>query len=268
MSDYILFRKSRDVASRFLHVILNILLGVGSIVLTVITGSWLLGGVLVLLSKWRMFAVRPRYWFLNLKSNLVDLIVGMSFVLIAYCSGNAEIYPVHYLLAIFYTLWLVILKPMSSLAAANFQALTAIFLGTTAACLMAASADSIFLIVPCFVIGYGASRHVLVQSDDSDFTLVTLACGLVSAEIAWLCQNWLIVYKFTDVPFLGNTGIIIPQLSVVLTILAFCFGTVYDSILRHDGKLKTQEVIMPVIFSVLVITIIVLWFSRPIFDLV
>ena len=147
MSDFILFRKSRNIASSILHVILNILLGVGSIILTIITGSWLLGFLLVILSKWRMFAVRPRYWLLNLKSNLVDLIVGVSFVLIAYCSGNTEIYFVHYLLAVLYSLWLVILKPMSSPAATAAQALIAIFLGTTAATLMSASSDSLYLVL-------------------------------------------------------------------------------------------------------------------------
>lgn len=266
MSDFILFRKSRNILSSVLHVILNVLLGVGSIILTIITGSWLLGFILVILSKWRMFAVRPRYWFLNLKSNLVDLIVGISFVLIAYCSGNTEIYFVHYLLAFLYSLWLVILKPMSSPAAASVQALTAIFLGTTAATLMSASSDSIFLVVSCFVIGYAAARHVLVQSDDSDFTIVTLACGLVSAEIAWLCHSWLIVYKFTNVPFIGNTGIIVPQLSILLSLVAFCFGTVYRSIVKHDGKLKAAEIAMPVIFSLIVAVIIIIWFSKPIFD--
>ena len=267
MSDFILFRKSRNIASNILHVVLNILLGVGSVILTIITGSWILGIILVILSKWRMFAVRPRYWLLNLKSNLVDLIVGVSFILITYCSGNSEIYFVHYLLAVLYSLWLVVLKPMSTPIAAGVQALTAVFLGTIAATLMSASADSIFLVAACFVIGYGASRHVLVQSDDNDFTIVTLSCGLVSAEIAWLCHSWLIVYKFTNVPVLGNTGIIIPQLSILLTLLAFCFSTVYRSIIKHDGKLKLADVIMPVIFTIIVAAIIIIWFSKPIFDI-
>lgn len=266
MSDFILFRKSRNIMSNVLHVILNFLLGVGSIILTIITGSWLLGFLLVILSKWRMFAVRPRYWLLNLKSNLVDLIVGVSFVLLAYCAGNTEIYFVHYLLAVLYSLWLIILKPMSSHTAAYVQALVAVFLGSTAATLMTAGSDAFFLVAACFVIGYGASRHVLVQSDDTDFTIVTLICGLIAAEIAWLCNSWLIVYKFTNVPLIGNTGIIIPQLSIILSLVAFCLGTVYHSIIKHDGKLKIQEVIMPVIFSLIVTAIIIIWFSKPIFD--
>ena len=80
MSDYILIRKGRNMLSAFLHVIFNLLLGLGSVFITFSTASWIPGVLLVIISKWRMFAVRPRYLFLNLKSNLVDLIVGFSFV--------------------------------------------------------------------------------------------------------------------------------------------------------------------------------------------
>ena len=99
MADYILIRKSRNILSTVLHIVLNILLGVGSIFLTTITGSFGLGLLLVLVSKWRIFAVRPRYWLLNIKSSLVDLIVGFSFVLIAYCSGTI-VRPIHLILAV------------------------------------------------------------------------------------------------------------------------------------------------------------------------
>ncbi len=33
---------------------------------------------IIVLSKWRMFAVRPRFWLANIRANAVDLIVGLS----------------------------------------------------------------------------------------------------------------------------------------------------------------------------------------------
>ena len=259
MTDYILIRKSRNILSSVLHAVLNILLGVGSIVITVISGSWILGVILVAISKWRIFAVRPYYWLTNIKSSLVDIIVGTSFVLIAYCSGTTVL-PVHYILAALYTLWLIILKPRSSETAAEIQSLAAVFLGTTATVLVSASLNSLVIVIACFIIGYASARHVLVQSDDNDFAMVTRICGLISAEIAWLCHSWLIVYSF------GNTGIIIPQLSIILTIFAFVFDRVYKSIIVHDGKLKKNDIIVPVIFSLFVIIMLAVWFSKPIFD--
>lgn len=259
MADYILVRKSRNVLSTIIHVILNILLGVGSIFLTTVSGSWILGILLVLISKWRIFAVRPRFWLLNIKSSLVDLIVGSSFVLIAYCAGTT-ILPVHIALAVLYTLWLIVLKPRSTETATELQALVAVFLGTTAAVMLSASLDSSIIVLAAFLIGYAGARHVLIQGEDDDFPIVTAVCGLISAELAWLTHSWLIVYSF------GNTGIVIPQISIILTIFAFVFGRVYRSIIKHDGKLRYDDTIVPILFSVVVITVMFVFFSRPIFD--
>ncbi len=259
MADYILVRKSRNIISSILHVVLNILLGVGSIIATCLTGSWVIGVLFVIISKWRMFAVRPRFWFINLKANLVDLIVGTSFVFIAYCSGTS-ILPVHILIAALYTLWLIVLKPRSDDASTQIQSLVAVFLGTTASVLLFASVDSTLLAISSFVIGYAAMRHILIQSNDENFSLITLVSGLVSAEIAWLLHSWLIVYSF------GTTGILVPQLSIILTVFSFVFGRIYGSIVNHDGKLKPAEIAIPALFSLAVIFMVIFWFSKPIFD--
>ena len=259
MADYVIFRKSRNIISSILHVAMNILLGVGSILITVATGSWIIGVILVIISKWRVFAVRPRYWGVNIISSLVDFIVGISFVMIAYCSGSAFL-PVHAVLAVGYTIWLVLIKPRSSEVAAEIQSLIAVFLGTSAVTMLFASYESIFMVAACFVIGFAASHHILVQSEANDFSLTTISCGLINAEIAWLSNSWLIVYAF------GNTGIIVPQISIILTIFSFVSNRVFKSAIKHDGKISLAEVATPVIFSVLIIAIIVIWFSNPIFD--
>lgn len=259
MADYVLIRKSRNVISSMLHVLLNVLLGVGSVAITMISGSWVIGLALVVLSKWRVFAVRPRFWLVNIKSSLVDLIVGASFVFITYCSGS-EWLPVHIVLALGYTLWLIVLKPRSSDVAAEIQSLVAMFLGTTAATLLFASSSSIFMVLACFLIGFACARHILVQSDDNDFGLVTLVCGLISAEIAWLCNSWLIVYTF------GTTGIAVPQISIILTAFAFAAGRIFKSAIKHDGKISAAEVFAPALFGLLVVLMVVIWFSKPIFN--
>ncbi|MDO4978643.1 MAG: hypothetical protein Q4E47_00620 [Candidatus Saccharibacteria bacterium] len=259
MPDYILFRKSRNVASSVLHVFFNLALGVLSIAVTYLTKSWYLGIILVLISKWRMFLVRPRYWVLNLKSNLVDLIVGISFVLITYCSGDSFL-PIHVILAVLYCAWLIFLKPRSSTVATALQALTAMYLGTTCATLIFANADAIFLTASCAVVAFASARHVLVQSDDTDFSIIPLTAALVAAEISWLSQSWLIVYSFPTL------GIIVPQLSLVMLIAAVAFGYIYKSIKENEGRLNFGEVAMLVFFSIILIAVIVLGFSKPIFN--
>lgn len=259
MADFVILRKGRNAFSSFLHVVMNIALATGSVYATWATGSVFIGFLLVLLSKWRMFAVRPRYWELNIKSNLVDIIVGCSFIIVAYCSGQT-ILPMHFIVATLYSLWLIILKPKSSEMATNLQSLCAVFFGTIALTLISANATSINMVIGGFIIGYAAARHVLIQGEDKDYEYIYLAAGLVFAEIAWLCHSWLIVYSF------AGTGIIIPQLTIISVIVSFLFGYTYKSIQRNGGKLKWSEVGMPTVFLGLLIAIIVIWFSQPIFN--
>lgn len=260
MADYILARKSRNVASTMVHIFLNLLLGVGSVLVTVLSGSPLLGLILVIASKWRVFAVRSRYLWLNIKSNLVDLIVGISVVLLTYYAGNAFL-PVDFILMVLYSVWLIVIKPMSSEAANLAQSLIAVFLGVSAATIMTAGQDSIILVLLSFMIGYAASRHVLAQSDDKDFTLTTLVCGLVFAEIAWLCNSWSIIYTF------GDTGIRIPQLAVILTIFAFVYNYTRQAIIKYQEDFRFKHIVGPVLFGAALIAIIVICFSNPIFNI-
>lgn len=260
MADYVLARKSRNIASSMVHVLLNLLLGVGAVLITVLSGSPLLGIILVLVSKWRIFAVRLRYLWVNLKSNLVDLIVGVSVVLLTYYSGN-EFLPVDILLAAFYCVWLLFIKPLSSESATLAQSLIAVLIGTSAAAIMSAGLDSVVLVVLEFLIGYAASRHVLSQSSDRDYTLTTLVCGLVFAEVAWLCSSWSIIYTF------GTTGIRIPQVAILLTIFAFVYNYARQAMIKYQDDFRFKHILGPVIFGAVLVGIIVIWFSNPIFNI-
>lgn len=260
MVDYVLARKSRNIASSFVHVFLNLLLGIGAVLITVLSNSPLLGILLVLVSKWRVFAVRLRYLWLNIKSNLVDLIVGLSVVLISFYAGN-DFLPVHVLLALFYSVWLIIIKPLSNDLATAVQSAIAVFLGTTACVMMTSELDSIVLILLEFLIGYACSRHVLSQSEDKNYTLTTLVCGLIFAEIAWLCNSWSIVYTF------GSSGIRIPQVSLILTIFVFVYNRVRQATIKYQDDFRFKHILAPVLFGGIIISIIVLLFSNPIFNI-
>lgn len=260
MADYILARKSRNIASTMVHIFLNLLLGVGSVLITVLSNSPVLGLILVLVSKWRVFAVRSRFLLLNIKSNLVDIIVGVSIVLLAYFAGP-NFLPVDFILMAVYSLWLLVIKPLSSENATMIQSLVAVFLGISAAAIGTADLDPILITLLAFIIGYAASRHVLAQTSDHEFTLTTLVCGLVFAEIAWLCHSWDIVYTF------GESGIRIPQVAIILTIFAFVYDYARQSIIKYQEDFRFKHIVGPVLFGVILIGVIVIWFSNPIFNI-
>ncbi len=260
MADYVLARKSRNIASSIVHVFLNLLLGVGAVLITVLSGSPILGLLLVLISKWRIFAVRARYLWVNIKANLVDLIVGISIVLLTYYAGSSFL-VVDFVLMAIYSVWLLFIKPLSSESATLAQSLIAVFLGISAVTIMSANVNPALLVFLSFLIGYAASRHVLIQSDAKDFTLTTLVCGLVFAEVAWLCYSWEIVYTF------GSTGIRIPQLAIILTIFAFTYNYARQAMIKYQDDFRFKHIMGPVIFSTILIGIIVLCFSDPIFNI-
>jgi len=259
MSEFIFIRKGRNMLSAVVHIFLNLLLAVGSTVVTLVSGSWILGVLLVVLSKWRVVAVRPMYWWVNLKANLVDLIVGASLVLLVYYAGT-ELNLAHLVLTFVYAVWLVVIKPRSSELMAEIQSLMAIFFGTGAAVIVGANLDPLVLVLCSFVIGYGAARHVLIQSEDHDFSLTTFAFGLMLAEMSFILYHWLIVYSF------GDTGLMVSQIAIAESLLALVFAKGYKSALKHDGKIKAGDVVMPAMLSAIIVVLMVMYFSKPIFN--
>lgn len=260
MADYIFIRKSRNAISSLVHVILNLLLAVVSVGATVITGNFLIGLILIVVSKWRIFAVNHRYWLVNIRSSLVDFIVGVSFVLLAYAAGTTFL-PVHFVLMVAYSIWLIVIKPRSTPNAAILQALIAVLMGTTTATVFAALTNSLVLVVSEFLIGFAASHHVLVQGNSRDPSYISWIVGLIFAEAGWLSCSWLIIYTF------GSTGICVSQLAMALAIAIFAFFKVQQEISAHDGKFKLKNVALPVIFSVVVIAVLIIGFSQPRFNI-
>lgn len=263
MADYALMRKSRNIASNLVHIFLNILLGIGTVLITVLSGSPFIGILLVLVSKWRIFAVRSRYIYISLKANLVDIIVGLSVVLLAY-SGGTTFLVSDIILMIFYPIWLLFIKPLSSESANLAQSLIAVFLGISATVIMTSGLNLIWLVLIAFLIGYAASRHVLAQTSDKDYVLTTIICGIVFAEIAWLSGVWSIVYTYEN---FGLSGVIIPQLAVILTIFSFVYNYARQAMIKYRDDFRFVHIAGPVVFGIILIGIIVLFFSDPRFTI-
>ena len=259
MADYVMLRRSRNVFSAGLHVVLNIALAVFSTTLTVISGNWVFGVLLVLLSKWRVVAVRPRYWWLNLKANIVDFTVGISLALLVYLAGSDTFNVWHVVFTVIYALWLVLIKPKSSPLMTELQSLFAVFFGGFAVSLLTASIDPFFGALISFIIGYGAARHIFMQGEDHDFTLSTFIFGLLFVELSWIFYHWSIVYK------IGTFAI--PQFPVATTLIFFLFVRGYRSALRHDGKIRLDDIVFPAVFSVSLILIMVFFFSEASFNI-
>jgi hypothetical protein len=245
--------KRRSVVSELVYVVLNIALAVAMLSVVWAIESPLPAFGLVLLSKWRILAVRPRYWFANIQANLVDIIVSISIVVLLYAAGHA--YIAQCLLTLLYIAWLLFIKPRSKRSFVAIQAGVAVFLGVTA--LMSVSFDwmSSPVVVLMWLIGYSAARHVLGSYDEAHISFYSLAWGLVFAELGWLFYHWTFAYSLS-----GVGDIKLSQGALIILAVSFLGERIYSSYTNH-GSVRSGDVILPILLSVSVIFLLLAFFN-------
>jgi hypothetical protein len=197
----------------------------------------------IVLSKWRMLAVRPRFWPANIRANGVDLMVGLSIVLFMGHSGSLI---VQFVWAALYAVWLIIIKPGSSISWTSTQA----FIGQLAA-LMAlyltwAAAPSAALTVTTGLICYLAARHFFDSFDEPYAKLIAYLWGYVGAGMAWVLSHWLLYYQ----------GIALPTL--LLTTIGYGMASLYY--LDHNDRLSVT-MRRQFVFIMVAIVLVVLAFA-------
>lgn len=246
--------KRRSLVSELVYIILNIALAAAILAVVVTTESMVAGMALVLLSKWRVFAVRMRYWSANIKANLVDTIVGLSIVvLIASASGA---FAAQCLLTLLYIVWLLFIKPRSKRVYVAIQAVTAVFLGVTALMTLSYGWWASVVVVLMWLIGYASARHNLSTYEEAHSSFYTLVCGLVFAELGWLSYHWTLAYA---IPLFG--GIKIPQVALIAVALTFLTERAYASYRRHD-RIRSTDIMLPALLSVSIVLILLVFFNR------
>ncbi|HEX7368068.1 MAG TPA: hypothetical protein VF261_00220, partial [Candidatus Saccharimonadales bacterium] len=140
--------------SHFLHLGLMVLLPIVVFIL-VRAGFLPLAIVIILLSKWRMFAVRPRFWPAIVRANSVDILVGLS---IALFMTRVGVWWQLFWVAT-YIAWLIYVKPASSIFMTSIQAAVGQLFALSAVYLTWTAAPLIGLVFATGVVCYMAARH-------------------------------------------------------------------------------------------------------------
>lgn len=252
--DFLKSSKRRSLLSELVYILLNVALAVAILVIVWAIESPIAAFALVLLSKWRVLAVRPRYWFANIQANLVDIIVSLSIVVLLYAASGALAAQI--IITLLYIGWLLYVKPRSKRVFVAVQAGTAIFLGVTA--LMSVSYDWMAspVILLMWIIGYSAARHVLGSYDEAHISFYSLVWGLIFAELGWLAYHWTFAY---EIPGVGE--IKLAQVALVSLAISFIAERVYGSYTKH-GSVRSSDVMLPILLSVSVIMILLVFFNR------
>lgn len=254
----------KSLLGEIAYIALNILFALAVLLVVRYTGSAILAITLVLLSKWRVFAVRPRYWLTNMQSNLVDVIVSISLVAFMLVIGATEratdsvILSTQLLITALHIAWLVWVKPMSSRFGAALQAAVALAVGSAAIFIVGYS-WWIGLIVLCmWALGYITARHVLTTYQKEDHLIfLCLVWGLILAQIGWVAYHWAIAYP---VPIIDSVRI--PQVSIIVVALAVLAHKAYDSF-ADNGEINVRDIFLPLLLSVGVVAVLLIFFSTP-----
>lgn len=197
----------------------------------------------VVLSKWRMFAVRPRFWAANVRANAVDLMVGLSAVLFMAQSGSLLI---QLMWGVAYAAWLLALKPRSDVAAVTAQAFVAQLAALSALYLVWPDAPVAALALLTGLFCFLAARHFLDVFNEPYARMLAYLWGYFGAALAWLLSHWLLYYGWVAQP------------TLLLSALGYGLAALYY--LDHYDRLSkgTQR---QFIFIMVAIVVVVIAFS-------
>lgn len=251
--DLIKVAARRSFWSELTYIILNIVLAVGvfGLVRSFEVQPYL-AVLLVLLSKWRILAVRPRYWFAHVQSNLVDVIVGLSFVALLYQSGGQL--PFQIIMTGLYVAWLLALKPRSHRQDMVWQAGVAQFVGLVALSGFSHALPSSLFVLGVWLIAYATARHVLTTYNEDNIELMSMIYGLLFAELAWFYYHWMVAYSLV-------ADVAVSQLALVALLVGFVLQQLYD-IFYHKERVRFKDVRVPLGFIGASLLIILLFFTQ------
>lgn len=197
--------------------------------------------LLLLLSKWRMLAVHPRHWINHIRTNAVDIIVGLS-ILEFIIQSDAAIFQGFWVLI--FEVWLLFIKPGSSNLAVTFQALAAQTLGLTSLFLAFPDGALSFYVLAVWVVCYFSARHFLAIFEERHGSLISSVWAFLAASLMWVLSHWLL--------FFGQVA----QPAVLISVIGFGLSGLYylDQSDRLAMNIKRQ--ILLAMFALIFIIIV------------
>lgn len=207
----------------------------------------LLAIILVLLSKWRVFAVQPRFWLPNIRANLVDAIVGIGSIIVIFQAPHAWLGIVWTSL---YLGWLLFLKPQTQELWVGLQAFWAQFIGLTALFMVPTFVKNPLIICAlAWLIAWAAARHFFTNYEEPHYRTLGLAWGFLISLLSWMVLHWLQYYVLFDTK--------LALIVFIITIVSASLGSVYHSYKKdalHQGVLIENGLFAGALLTVILLT--------------
>lgn len=198
---------------------------------------------LILLSKWRMLAVRPRFWLANIRANAVDIIIGVSVLSFMVATTN-ELFQLFW--GVVWAAWLIVIKPKADTFWVSIQALIGLIAGLTGIFLTWDHQPLHVLVGSVGLLCFFAAHHFFYSFDEPYTRLLSYFWGYFGAALVWILGHWLLFYGPVAQP------------TLLLVALGFGLGTLYY--LDHYDRLSLN-IRRQVVFIMIAVLLVVLTFS-------
>lgn len=199
---------------------------------------------IVLLSKWRMFAVQPRHWIPHIRTNAVDIIVSLSILAFMIDSSSMAI-QLLWLLA--FEVWLLYIKPGTSTQLVAVQALLSQFTGVTALLIAYPTALAGIYVLLVGFIAYFSARHFFAAFEETHGIQYAWLWTLFSVSIMWILSHWLLFY--------GPIG----QPALLLGLIGYGLAGLYY---LHDRDKLSAMIRRQIMFVVIALVIVIIALSN------
>lgn len=266
MKEFIKLARKRGVVADIIHAVFNAAFAAAVIFLTMVFETPWMAILLIVLSKWRVIAVRPRYWWANFLSSLPDLIFGISLAVISWgCGQLSDSYislgqslpisatAIQVALGVVYAIWLIAIKPQHSETMVGFQAMASQLLGLTAIFFISGGLPLMTTMILAFIVAFASARQEMGLFEEKDQDLIATVWGVLVMELAFVSWHWGVFYQLTPL-------IRIPQIAIFVSVISLIATRVYRA--WHDDRRVTwDELGSPVIFTVALTFLILFGFS-------
>ncbi len=198
---------------------------------------------LIVLSKWRMFAVRARFWPAIIRANAVDITVGIATVVFMQHSNSAWL---QLFWGILYASWLIFLKPGSSTLLVSAQAFIGQLAGLMALFVAWPNGSTFVLVLVTGMICALSARHFFDGFDEPYSKMLAYLWAYFGGALVWVLSHWLLFYG------------VVAQPTLLLTTAGYGLAALYY--FDHTEKLS-PVVRRQFVFIMLAIVVIIIAFS-------
>lgn len=101
---------------------------------------------------------------------------------------------------------------------------------------------------------FAGAYHLLTQRQERTAAVLAAAWALIALEVSWVTLNWLVSYTVL------NGYLIVPQPAIILTVLAYCFGSIYLAQRQNQlGRKRLTEYLIIGLCIILVVIVGTTW---------